>query len=137
LVKCGFSKESEEYVFLIFINLFYQGKLFKAVDFIQKTTLRISLTNVIFWQTYAFALKAIDDIHSKEGNSAIQGMISNLEGKELILQEQIKVIQQKDIDLIHAHQIIEQKEKELTLMMASKFWKLRDKYVRLKSFFGK
>ncbi len=49
--------------------------------------------------------------------------------KEQIIQQKKQVLQQKD-------QMIRQKEKEIKMMKSSKFWKIREKYINLKSKLG-
>ncbi len=98
--SCNFDKGKEEYVFLNFINLFYQGKFFDAVKLINDYESKISLSNSIFWQTYSYILEIIKDLEKKDL------IIRN--DHEILLKE--KIILDKDKRLYEKNMIISEIE---------------------------
>lgn len=68
---------------------------------------------------------------------AIQQKDSEIQQKELVIQQKENEVQQKDQVIQQKEKIIKDKNVEIRLMKASKFWKMREKYLKLKNIFSR
>ncbi len=105
----SFAKGSEEYVFLKFINLFYQGKFFEAVDLVKSFNAKISLSNAIFWQTYSFIEKTISELEKKNLAEKDKEIAKNRD----LLAEKDKEIARKSEIIKKNRDLLAEKDKEI------------------------
>ena len=144
-------------------NYFYNSKVFpfdfsnpsyrkvyliKKYEFLKGLdTFKRSIDDPLFLETIKCATNLLGniDLESKKNIQQkiqeIQVKNQELQQKEIVIQKQDQELQQKEIviqkqdqELQQKEIVIQQKDQMINFITSSKFWKLRNRYIKLKSF---
>ena len=72
------------------------------------------------------------DAAIQQKDQEVQNKNQELQQKDQEIQVKIQELQQKDQELLDFSNIIQQRDREINFITSSKFWKLRNRYVKLK-----
>lgn len=82
--------------------------------------------------------------YEERKNREINNSFQCIQEKNARIRQRDEIIKQKDIEikqrdeiLHNKNQVIQQKDAKIALMKSSKFWKLRERYLRIKAIFSK